>query len=69
VRSNTHCECSKSIAYVTCTTDIEYLQWISERSPWLHSGSTRSTLAAFSRKSSLKSAIHDACFPAGLLAF
>jgi len=32
VRSNTHCECSKSIAYVTCTTDIEYSQWVSERS-------------------------------------
>jgi len=32
VRSDIHCECSKSIAYVTCTIDIEYSQWITERS-------------------------------------
>jgi len=26
VHSDIHCECSKSIAYVTCTIDIEYSQ-------------------------------------------
>jgi len=32
VRSDIHCECSKSITYVTRTMNIEYLQWITERS-------------------------------------
>jgi len=31
--SDTHCECSKSIAYVTRPADIEYSQRITERSP------------------------------------
>jgi len=30
--SNIHCKCSKSIVYVTCIIDIEYSQWILERS-------------------------------------
>jgi len=33
LRSDTHYECSKSIAYVTRPADIEYSQWITERSP------------------------------------
>jgi len=32
VQSDIHCECLNSIAYVTCTIDIEYSQWISEHS-------------------------------------
>jgi len=32
LRSDTHCKCSKSIAYVTRPADIEYSQRITERS-------------------------------------